>query len=132
VSDPSQHAEETSTDAVEQLLDDLLGDAVVYEAGQAPPEREAAPTADSFDEVLSPSSPALVETRVSPVFWAAAVVWSLPGGLGGWWLLRKTHPRTARRLLVVGIVAFLITGAIVIAMIVAQHRLNPSYVFIRK
>ena len=128
----SQHADRTDVPTVERSLDELLGDAVVYEAGHAPPAPEVAATFDpSGDDSLSRGVDKR-EGRVSPVCWAAAVVWGLPGGIGGWWLLRETHPRTARRLLFIGIISFVILGATVIAMVVAQRALNPSYVFIRK
>ena len=130
--DSFHRSEQTAAETVEQSLDELLGDAVVYEAGHEPPEPEAVATSDSFDDDLSSAAPRPREARVSPLFWAAAVVWNLPGGMGGWWLLRKTHPRTARKLLFTGVIALLVIGAIVIAMIVTQRRLNPDYVFIRK
>ena len=130
--DSSQNSDRTDAPTIEHSLDELLGDAVVYEAGQAPPAPEVAETLDpSGDDPLSQGADK-PEGRVSPVFWAAAVVWSLPGGIGGWWLLRQTHPRTARRLLVIGIISFVILVATVTAMVVAQRTLNPSYVFIRK
>ena len=131
--DTPHQLDETPAGGVEDSLDELLGDAVVYEAGQAPPASEAVASFESsLDDDSIARSFRVPEKPVSPVFWAAAIVWNLPGGIGGWWLLRRTHPRTARRLLLTGIIAFVVIGLIVVAMVVAQRRLNPSYVFIRK
>jgi len=71
------------------------------------------------------------EPKVSPVYWAAAVVWSLPGGVGGWLLLRKTHPRTARKLLLVGIASFVVIVAVV-AVAIANRNAWSSSTYITK
>jgi hypothetical protein len=120
-----------TTETVSDPLDGLLGDAVVYDAGEAPPEAEQVASFDDVD-VADAVAGASRESSVSPVFWAAAIVWNLPGGIGGWWLLRRTHPRTARRLLVLGIASCLVIVTVVTVVVKAQERLNPSYVFIRK
>jgi len=123
-------------DALDDSLEALLGEAVVYAPGEAPPAPEVAPALDLPSDVPADRSKAAAsmerEPRVSPVYWAAAVVWNLPGGLGGWWLLRKTHPRTARRLLLVGIVAFLVVAAVIAAVIVADRTMNPRYIYLTK
>jgi len=115
-------------DPIEALLDG----AVVYAAGQAPPAPDVAPDLDLPTDLPAHHAREAFEARVSPVYWAAAVVWNLPGGLGGWWLLRKTHPRTARRLLLVGIVSFVIIAAVVVAVVLADRSMNPRYIYLSK
>jgi hypothetical protein len=121
------HPAETLDDPLEALLDG----AIVYAPGQAPPA-EVAPELDLPSDAPARPAPAAYEARVSPVFWAAAIVWNLPGGLGGWWLLRKTRPRTARRLLITGIVSFLVIAAVIAAVVIADRSMNPRYIYLAK
>ena len=131
MSDIDRLADQAPHALAEDPLDELLGDAVVIEAGDELPPEEVAPDLASLEE-LTARAMAVPEPRVSPVFWAAAVVWNVLGGVGGWVLLRRTHPRTARRLLVVGVVSFVVVAAVVTVAVLVQRAANPNYIFIRK
>jgi hypothetical protein len=116
-------------------LDDLLAGALVFAPGTPPPARQAAtaPTtaASSARVNRRPTSEASSpESKVSPLFWAAAIVWSLPGGIGGWLILRKTHPRTARRVLLVGLVVFGLTVVALVAFAVVQRTIYPTHIVV--
>ena len=132
MTDASEPKDVQPAEYLEDSLEELLGDAVVYAPGEAPPGPAAAPVLDLLTD--RPAYPAVTaaESRISPVYWAAAVVWNLPGGLGGWWLLRKSHPRVARRLLLVGIVSFAVTAAVLIALVIADHSINPRDIYLAK
>jgi hypothetical protein len=124
------HADSESH-ASELELDELLGDAITYEPGTTPPPAEE-PAFAPFPETPGRSAGRGVETqaepepKVSPLYWAAAVVWSLPGGVGGWLLLRTTHPKTARKLLLVGIVSFVVLAAVVAAAIASRNAMESA------
>jgi hypothetical protein len=111
-------------------LDELLGDPVVYAPGEAPPAEAPVFVHPGAQTQGLPASHA--EPRVSPVFWAAAIVWNVFGGLGGWLILRKTHPRTARRLLAVGVVSLVVIGGLIAGAILAFRAANPSYIYLQR
>jgi hypothetical protein len=131
VSDTDKTIDQPPLTPAEEALDELLGDAVIYTGEDDRPAEEVAPDLTSLEELTAQAATA-PEPRVSWLFWAAAVVWDLPGGLGGWLLLRRTHPRTARRLLVVGIVSFIVVAAAVTTALLVDRALNPSYIYIQK
>ena len=117
--------------ASELELDELLGEVITYEPGTAPPPPEEpvfvpAPDVSGMSGGRGSKVTVEREPKVSPVYWAAAVVWSLPGGLGGWLLLRTTHPRTARKLLLVGIVSLVVIAAAVAAAIATRNGMSSS------
>jgi hypothetical protein len=132
VPDTPNHSAAPSADVLEDSLAELLGDAVVYETGEAPPQAETVAVFEPTDVEVARPGYVAAESRVSPVFWAAAVVWNLPGGIGSWLLLRKTHPKTARRLLVLGIVSFAIIASVITAVVLTQRALNPSIIYLRR
>ena len=109
-------------------LDDLLGDAVVYEAGAKPIDSEPFRDFEPTDAVTAAARP---EERISPLYWAAAVVWSLVGGIGGWFLLRTSSPRQAKAVLVVGVVSFVVLVTVIGVALSLQHTFNPSDVYIK-
>ena len=128
--DPSHSGLGSGQDAesVADMLDDLLGEPVVYVGGTAPAE----PTPyDGFEMTPATGSREPRAEPISPVYWAAAVVWGLLGGVGGWYLLRGSHPREARAVLRVGIISFAVLTMIVIGAIALQRMFNPSTVYIR-
>ena len=131
MTDAAHRPAERPAENLEDPLEALLGDAVVYEHGEAPAP-ESVPVFDEPAERTAEVRSAAREPRVSPVFWAAAVVWNLPGGLGSWVLLHKTHPKTARRLLVLGIVSFVIIAGIIAAVIITDRALNPRYIYLTR
>jgi len=118
------HADNPVGDA----LDDLLGEAVVYEAGAKPIDPEPFREFEATGATAAVSRP---EERISPLYWAAAVVWSLAGGIGGWYLLRASRPRQAKAVLIVGVVSFVVLVAVIAVALSLQRTFNPSDVYIK-
>lgn len=122
----------SSREDTRDALDELLAAAVVYEHGENPPVPEPVfvPVAGMSAAVKPLAVPTAPESRVSVLYWLAAVAWSLPGGIGGWLILRTTHPKTARSVLLVGVISFVMLVAIAIVFVPAYLERNPSHITI--
>lgn len=102
---------------------------IVHDFGvpDAPAASAAVPTdfslpeqafADSDEPLYSASEIVMPETPPVPWFWwVIAVLFSWVGGLIGWLVLRKDNPQGARKVLIVGIVAAVLSVAIGIAAV---------------
>jgi hypothetical protein len=129
VTQPGERSAPLSGQSSGDELDELLGDPIVFEHGSPPPAPEPVFVMAGDRPVSAASKPKPgPEPRVSPLFWAAAIVWNLPGGVGGWWILRTTHPRTAQRVLLVGVASFVLLVLIVAALVMRQQTLYPSHI----
>lgn len=67
------------------------------------PERSTAP-AEWSTEHQSVFGPAASPRPVSPFLWALPILFGWLGGLGAWFIVRNREPRTARNMLITGIV----------------------------
>jgi hypothetical protein len=112
-------------------LDELLGDAVVFESGTPVPSVPVSRPLGELKPERPPQSVPRREPKVSVLFWAAAIVWSLLGGVGGWLILRQTHPKTARTVLIVGIVSFAVLAVVFVALMQWQRALYQSHVYLK-